>query len=127
MTVDAGVRSIQGHDKRWNLSELPAGGVERLAASLGCASLTARVLLARGHDVHSARDFLEDDAAGTGIALDGMDRAVERIELAVRRGESVFIHGDYDVDGITAAYVLRTAIEKLGGHPEVFLPHRLRC
>ncbi len=36
-------------------------------------------------------------------ALYGMEKAAERLRVAVQNGERIFLYGDYDVDGITAA------------------------
>ena len=49
-----------------------------------------------------------------------------RIEKAVHSKEKIFIHGDYDVDGITGVAVLAKTLEKLGGQYATFLPERER-
>lgn len=54
----------------------------------------------------------------------GMREAVERISAAVRRHERVFIHGDYDVDGITATAMLTCALRALGVDCKPFVPNR---
>lgn len=36
----------------------------------------------------------------------GMDKSVERLWLAICAGEKLSIHGDYDVDGISATTLL---------------------
>ena len=54
-----------------------------------------------------------------------MDRAVERIRAAIRSGERIEIHGDYDVDGVTSTVVLKKAIEMAGGAADWHIPHRL--
>ena len=59
-----------------------------------------------------------------------MAAAVDRLELALARRETILLYGDYDVDGTTAVVLLKTAIEMLGG-PEgsavrFHVPHRLR-
>ncbi|MFN2370778.1 MAG: single-stranded-DNA-specific exonuclease RecJ [Candidatus Krumholzibacteriia bacterium] len=47
------------------------------------------------------------------FALQEMDRAVERVFAAVRRGERVAIHGDFDVDGITGSALLAETLAAL--------------
>jgi single-stranded-DNA-specific exonuclease len=54
-----------------------------------------------------------------------MDNAVERLARAVRDQELVFIHGDYDVDGISSTTLLTRAIRVLGGKAMPFIPRRL--
>jgi single-stranded-DNA-specific exonuclease len=54
-----------------------------------------------------------------------LDRAVERVTRAIRGGETVMIHGDYDVDGICSTTLLTRALRGLGGTVVPFIPHRL--
>ena len=57
--------------------------------------------------------------------LRDMDRAVERIRLAIGRHEPIEIHGDYDVDGVTSTVVLKKALELAGAEAGWHIPHRL--
>jgi len=57
--------------------------------------------------------------------IEGMKAAVERISVAVRTGEKVFIHGDYDVDGLTATAILTRALRGLGIDCHYFIPSRM--
>lgn len=52
--------------------------------------------------------------------------ACERMLRAVDRGETILVHGDYDVDGIAAAALLTRCLRSLGGRVVPFVPHRLR-
>jgi single-stranded-DNA-specific exonuclease len=54
-----------------------------------------------------------------------MDRAVERLARAVRARETVLVHGDYDVDGITSTSFLTRVLRALGGTAIPFVPHRV--
>ncbi|MCF6276689.1 MAG: single-stranded-DNA-specific exonuclease RecJ [Candidatus Magasanikbacteria bacterium] len=53
-----------------------------------------------------------------------MQKAVDRIFIAIEKKENIIIYGDYDADGISSAILLDSIIEKLGGGVSVFLPHR---
>lgn len=55
-----------------------------------------------------------------------MTPAVDRIRLALRRGETILVHGDYDVDGVCAAALYTRVLTALGGRAVPFVPHRLR-
>ena len=52
--------------------------------------------------------------------------ACQRMLRAVGRGETILVHGDYDVDGIAAAALLTRCLRALGGKVVPFVPHRLR-
>jgi single-stranded-DNA-specific exonuclease len=60
-----------------------------------------------------------------------MDRAVDRVVTAARRGERVAVHGDFDVDGITGCAVLTELFRHLevdGRRPVLvpaFIPDRI--
>ena len=57
--------------------------------------------------------------------MKGVEKAVERILLAKSRAETVCIHGDYDVDGVTAVVVL-TAFFRAVSIPVCYLiPRRI--
>lgn len=84
-----------------------------------------------------ARRGFSDDAqlerflsAGAGALHDlsrmaDADRALDRIELALTRGERIAIWGDYDADGMTAIVVWVTALRRLGSDPVRYVPSRL--
>jgi single-stranded-DNA-specific exonuclease len=57
--------------------------------------------------------------------MKGLREAVERLQAAIERGETVLIYGDYDVDGTTAVVILKTVIELCGGKAEYHVPHRI--
>ena len=58
--------------------------------------------------------------------LTDLDRAVERITLALRENETILVHGDYDVDGICSTTLMVRAIRLLGGNAVPFIPRRLQ-
>jgi single-stranded-DNA-specific exonuclease len=54
-----------------------------------------------------------------------LDRAVERLRLAIERGETVLVHGDYDVDGICSTTLVTRTLRALGGRAVPFIPRRI--
>ena len=58
--------------------------------------------------------------------MKNLDAAVARLRKAIETGETVFIYGDYDVDGTTAIVILKTALELCGGKVDYHVPHRIR-
>ncbi len=55
-----------------------------------------------------------------------MDRIVERVAKAIRRGEHIVVFGDYDVDGVTSTAVLLDFFDSVGAHASFLLPDRYR-
>ncbi|HCM68638.1 MAG TPA: single-stranded-DNA-specific exonuclease RecJ [Candidatus Kerfeldbacteria bacterium] len=54
-----------------------------------------------------------------------MRKAVDRIRLAIWKGESIVVYGDYDADGVSASAILFEALTALGAKDvHVHLPHR---
>ncbi len=56
--------------------------------------------------------------------LPNVDRGVERIADAVRKGERIVIFGDYDVDGITGTAIIYEVLKRAGAKVTPLLPTR---
>lgn len=98
-----------------------------LAHELGLPQTVATVLRNRGiATVSEAQAFLNPSMTGlhNPFLLPDMLAAVQRVELAMQRGEQVLIHGDYDADGVTSTALLVRALSKLGLDVHYFIPHR---
>jgi single-stranded-DNA-specific exonuclease len=111
---------------RWTTHPCDWGRVERLAEALEVSETTATVLVRRGlDDVPTARAFLAaEQPRHDPLALGDMATAVERIRRAVASGERICVHGDYDVDGISATAVAVLVLRELGATVEWRLPSR---
>jgi single-stranded-DNA-specific exonuclease len=114
------------HDGIWTLPPCPHGKTTALAAALGIGELTARVLVRRGYDdLERARAFLEGELPPHDPFLLGdMAAAVDRIRAAVAAGERICVHGDYDVDGISATALGVLLLRELGAVVDWHLPSR---
>jgi single-stranded-DNA-specific exonuclease len=114
------------HVGTWTLRPCPYREVGALAAALGITELTASVLVRRGYgDPEAARAFLAGELPPHDpFRLGDMAAAVERIRAAVSRGERICVHGDYDVDGISATALAVLLLRELGADVEWHLPSR---
>lgn len=114
---------------RWEVAEAPAAHAAReLSRSLSLPGDLCRILVARGHHTpEAARDFLRPrlEHLPPADTLKDLPAAGDRILRAIRDGETVLVHGDYDVDGICATALLTRWIRRLGGRVEPFVPHRI--
>ncbi|MBA2295077.1 MAG: single-stranded-DNA-specific exonuclease RecJ [Actinobacteria bacterium] len=113
-------------DGRWTTRPCDWSRVEALAEALGVSETTATVLVRRGlDDPNAARAFLEHaPPRHDPFLLGDMEQAVERIRAAVAAGERICVHGDYDVDGISATAVAVLVLRELGARVEWRLPSR---
>jgi single-stranded-DNA-specific exonuclease len=101
----------------------------RLSGDSQAAATLARLLVLRGiANAEDAERFLAPSLAHlhSPYLMAGMKAAVDRLEAAIERNESILIYGDYDVDGTTAIVILKTAIELCGGTADFHIPHRIR-
>ncbi len=125
---------------RWSIRNADQLQAESLAAELqsdvfpqkfnpAVAATLARLLVMRGiTSGEAAQHFLSPSLSDlhSPYLLTGMKAALDRIEAAIERKETILIYGDYDVDGTTAIVVLKTAIELCGGTTDFHVPHRIR-
>ena len=113
--------------KKWNLAAPERSAVEGLRRA-GLPALAALVLCARGLDAPAAaQDFLSAGEAPLHdpFLLRDMDKAAARLTLALERGESIAVYGDYDVDGITSTCLLTQFLRSRGGQVIPYIPDRL--
>ncbi|MGB9721179.1 MAG: single-stranded-DNA-specific exonuclease RecJ [bacterium] len=54
-----------------------------------------------------------------------MEKAVERIKIAIEKKEKILIHGDYDADGITGVALLYRNFKKFGLNVDYYIPNRI--
>ena len=114
---------------RWVLPSAPdAAAIAVLASELHLPPVICELLLRRGFStVDGAKRYLRprlDQLHDPSLML-GMDLAVERLVRAIRAGERIVIHGDYDVDGMSSTAVLLRTIRRLGGNAIPFIPRRI--
>jgi single-stranded-DNA-specific exonuclease len=102
---------------------------DALRDAIGGHPLVAELLVRRGYgDLEAARAFLNPERyrPASPYALPDLERAVERIERALRAGERICVWGDFDVDGQTATTLLVSALRDLGAEVTFHVPHRRR-
>jgi single-stranded-DNA-specific exonuclease len=113
----------------WRIHQQDRQRVAALAEAIGVKPLLAWILLNRGISLpDAARDFLSPslEHLRPPSPMADTDRAVQRLILALDRRETIGIHGDYDVDGITGAALLFRFLTALGAACVWHLPHRQR-
>lgn len=56
--------------------------------------------------------------------MSDMAKAVERINQALDRNETILVYGDYDADGVTSTTILVKTLRELGAHVGWYIPNR---
>ena len=115
-------------EKVWNLKKQgDLHEVKRLSAALNVNMVIARLLVQRGIKTFGeAKAFFRPRLSDLldPFLMKDMDKAVTRIEQAIKNKEKVIVYGDYDVDGTTSVAMrytlLRSRIEKI----EYYIPDR---
>lgn len=113
--------------KQWKIAHPSPEGRAQLERA-GIPSLLACVLSARGvTEPEQAWKLLTpgEEPLLDPMLLKDMDRAVLRVTRALKRGETIAVYGDYDVDGITATCLLTDCLTRLGGRMRSYIPDRL--
>ncbi len=118
-------RSLTG--RRWIWREAEDRISLGIAQRLGVPDIVGRLLAARGVDLAGAADFLDPTLRALlpdPSLLTDMEAAAERLADAVRRGETVAVFGDYDVDGACAGALVAGLLRELGCDVIPYVPDR---
>ncbi len=102
---------------------------DRLRSELGIGRLLAACLVERGlTDPGEAHRFLNPrlEDLHDPLRLPNCAEAVQVLLQAKERGERVFVHGDYDVDGITSTAIWTRSLRRLGFDVFPHVPHRIK-
>lgn len=94
----------------------------------GIPALLARLLANRGVcEPQGALAYLNPTLSTLHdpLLLSGMQEGVERLCLALSRGERVCVHGDYDVDGVSSVALLLSFFRTVGLDCFSYIPKRL--
>ncbi len=111
----------------WTETPRDEAAEARLTRELGIHPLTARLLSNRSLlQPEDAELFLNPKLTHLHdpFGLPDMDKAARRIVAAIDSGEKIFVHGDYDVDGVTSTALYVRALSKLGANVIHRVPNR---
>jgi len=115
---------------RWAVAPRPDHALAAgLASALHLPVALAELLVQRGYGAEeAAKRFLRPslDDLSDPMALAGMAEAVAAVADVVRRGGTILVHGDYDVDGQCGSALLTRALRLAGARVLPFVPHRIR-
>ena len=112
----------------WEYSSLPQTLIDTKAAQWKKNRLLTTSLLNRGfEDGKKADEFISPKISDfrDPFKFEKMEKVVDKILEKREKKEKVFIYGDYDVDGITAAVFLVLVFRNIGIEVDYYIPNRM--
>ncbi|MEO8238267.1 MAG: single-stranded-DNA-specific exonuclease RecJ [Flavobacterium sp.] len=113
---------------RWTIKSKPSEGkVKHLAAALNVEDFVATLLIQRGIETfEDAKNFFRPslEHLHDPFLMKDMDKAVARIELAIKNQENILVFGDYDVDGTTAVSLVSSYLKSHYPNIATYIPDR---
>ena len=113
---------------RWRLHEPDERFTRAMVQRHNVPDIIARIADARGVTLEGAADYLQPQIKKLlpdPLVMKDMDKAAARIERALRKGETIGIFGDYDVDGATSSAIMQRFLEDAGAKGvHVHIPDR---
>ncbi|MBS4539689.1 single-stranded-DNA-specific exonuclease RecJ [Clostridium sp. D2Q-11] len=101
--------------------------IQRISQELKISPLVSRVLFNRGiKDNQEIIKFLDPDYNYfyDPYLLNDMGKATDRILEAIELDNTIWIYGDYDVDGVTSTSLLVTFLSQIGIEVRYYIPDR---
>jgi single-stranded-DNA-specific exonuclease len=105
---------------------------QRLSKEINGPDFVADMLLSRGiEEKEQARDYFlaplgNSQSEPDATLMLGMEQTVAMLRDAHAKGEKIVVHGDYDVDGVTATALLYQGLTWLGFTADWFIPNRFQ-
>jgi len=101
--------------------------IARLSKTLNIPDVISSLLLQRGIvDFESAKHFFRPELSQlhNPFLMKDMNKAVDRIQLAINTNEKIMIFGDYDVDGTTSVALLTDYLRSKIFYIKPYVPDR---
>ena len=116
--------------KRWLVkSPIETSKVEELRSALKVDRVVSELLLQREiKTFDKAQAFFRPSITELHdpFLMRDMDKAVERINLAISKNEKILLFGDYDVDGTTAVALMYSYLIQKYEHIDFYIPDRYK-
>lgn len=113
---------------RWTFHPKPdPDQLQQLSSSLQVAPVLAQLLLQRGiANFDQAKQFFRPQLSHLHdpYLMKDMDKAVQRIEKAIKNNENIMVFGDYDVDGTTAVSLVSSYLKTYYPNVITYIPDR---
>ncbi|MEB6241666.1 single-stranded-DNA-specific exonuclease RecJ [Staphylococcus gallinarum] len=110
----------------WDIKHPESKITDDIASKYKLTPIVKKILESKGLiDANTIESLLSDDGVlHNPMAMSDMQKAVERINLAIDQNQKILVYGDYDADGVTSTTILVTALRELGAHVGWYIPNR---
>ncbi len=110
-----------------SLSDNQIQQIKRLFSETGISPLLAKLYVLR--DITDSEKYNAFNNQGSGSLHDpflyrDMDKAVQRLNLAIDRNEKILIYGDFDVDGVTSVSLVYRYLSNYYSRLGFYIPQR---
>lgn len=111
----------------WNFPSNNIENIDNIIKGYNIPKYTSKILDSRG--IISHKDIKEyllgdyEEGYDPYIMYD-MEKAVERINIAIENEEKILVYGDYDADGITSTVLMLETLISMGANVSSYIPNR---
>ncbi len=115
---------------KWIINELNEDqkqSQEKIANELSISPVLAKLLVQRGVTTFDeAKQFFRPslNALHDPFLMTDMQKAVERLNVAIGKNEKIMVYGDYDVDGTTAVALVYKFLQQYTSNLIYYIPNR---
>ena len=116
-------------EKRWNIIAADPAKVKSLQTALKIHPILCELLVQRGiTNFDAAKDFFRPTLKHlhNPWLMKDMQKAVDRIDIAIKSNQKILVYGDYDVDGTTSVATLYQFLRQLTQKLDYYIPHRYK-
>jgi len=114
--------------KKWMIPEFDKSQAQHISERFGVSELVGRILASRGFtDDDETEAFLNKNNSEfhNPFLMHDMEKAVKIISDAIENKTKIAVCGDYDVDGITATYIVYDYLKSLDANVIYHIPDRI--
>ncbi len=113
--------------KKWITAHIDKEIAAQVAENHGLDPFTALIIVSRGLvEYEDVEEFFDADFSFCDpYLIVDMEKAVDRINLALEKGERICVFGDYDADGVTATALMYSYLKNRGADVIYYIPDRV--
>ena len=119
-------RGVLMRRSKWKIAQYSKEKAAMAAERFELDPLAALLTVSRGVDTPEAIEefFSSDIILSDPFMYADMEKAAERINLAIDNFERIAVYGDYDADGVTATALLYSYLQARGADVICYIPDR---